>query len=128
MKAVQSAVFEDLPGIERVEPWRESDQVLFDELHAVLEKHRAASRFGITLLHKHFPVFENEVLVESCDHETRTLTTRPRPKSGVSARVIETNWRFDVPGILSQVCYTLCEDEDGGHASVHQAYDNSDDS
>jgi hypothetical protein len=124
MKATQSAVL-DLPEIADVQRWSAADEKLFDELRAVLEKHGAIARFGITLLHKHFDVADDEVLVEVCDRESRTLLTRPLPATGLSAtNVIETNWRFDVPNVVARKCWQVCEFlGPRRHAKIHKTYD-----
>jgi hypothetical protein len=121
MNAIQSAVLPELPDIDDVAPWGAADQQLFAELRAVLERHDAVSRFGITLLHKHFDVADDEVLLEVCDVENRTLTTRPRSKAELSATtLIETNWRLDSP-IAVSACSTVCQNTPTGHVGKHHA-------
>ncbi|MDT0449491.1 hypothetical protein RM609_10460 [Streptomyces sp. DSM 40473] len=50
---------------------------------AVLEKHGNLDRFGLCLLHDHFPVASDEVLVETHDADARRSASgsrrRPRP-------------------------------------------------
>jgi hypothetical protein len=119
MKAIQHAVLADLPDIDDVAPFNSADQALFDELRAVLEKHGAASRFGVTLLHKHFDVAADEVLVEVCDVDARTMTIRPRAKFELSrGNVVETNWRLDSRS-ATQECLIDCVTERGGHPRTH---------
>lgn len=96
----------ELPDITEVEPFGEQDRACFEEVRAVLERHGALNRFGLTLLHSHFPVGDDEILVESVDPETRTLVTRPR-KTSEPRKAVETSWRLDDPTGLQQ-CETLC--------------------
>ncbi len=63
--------------IDNVEPINDGDFDCIDEVRAVLEKYGALGRFGLTLLHKHFDVEDDEVLVEYCDEENRRLTLEP---------------------------------------------------
>src|SRR3990172_9207208 len=49
----------------------------FYELRDVLKKHNALNRFGITLLHKHFDVADDEIMLETTDVENKTLHMRP---------------------------------------------------
>lgn len=121
MTALQSAVLEDFTAIDDVAPWSPADQALFAELRTVLERHGAVSRFGVTLLHKHFDVTADEVLVEVCDIESRTLTTRPRAKSEISGKnVIETNWRLDsLDGTRESI--TVCVTQNGTHVTSRQS-------
>src|SRR5262249_39367548 len=66
-----------LPAIENAEPLGCQDVALLTELREVLARHGALGRFGLTLLHEHFPVEDNEVLLETNDPLTRTLEMRP---------------------------------------------------
>jgi hypothetical protein len=123
MKSIQSLILPELPLIEEVSPWSLDDQALFDDLRAALVKHDATTRFGVTLLHRHFEVSEDEVLVEACDVETRTLTVRPCARTRMfEGTVIETHWRFDTPDSVAQTCWKFCEEEDG-HPKGHTPYD-----
>lgn len=72
-----------LKDIDDVEPLNASDAVCLSEVRDVLRKHGMLDRFGVTLLHSHFPIFEGETLVESSDHEGRTLIMELRlPEHG----------------------------------------------
>jgi hypothetical protein len=113
-------MYQDLQDIDEVEPLSESDSDCIEELRKVLEKHGRLKRFGITLLHKHFDVANNEVLVESCNSRTRTLTMQPVTKSDDSIRrSVETSWRLDIQDATSRcntVCLTQCNyDREGRH-------------
>jgi hypothetical protein len=57
------------------------DQACLDEIRSVLERHGRLDRVGVCLLHQHFPMADDEVLMESCDEEARTLTLRPMKRS-----------------------------------------------
>ena len=61
-----------LRDITEVIPLSEKDDELIQELVAVLRKHNALDRFGLTLLHQHFDIGDDEVMVESTDIEART--------------------------------------------------------
>jgi hypothetical protein len=96
-----------LPDIDDVTPLGSQDQACIDELHRVLERYGALERFGITLLHQHFELGPNEVLVEAVDVDNRVLTIRPQKVSQLGP-TIETSWRLD-PLTGQQRCETLCE-------------------
>lgn len=108
----------DIDDVERFNPDR--DQPLFDDLKSVLAKHNALSRFGVCLLHRHFDVFEGEMLVEFCDADNRVLTTRPVRDEEISGdSFIETNWRLDT-GAVNQACIIKCMTTAGKHShTVH---------
>ncbi len=86
----------ELPDIEEVEPLSEKDDACINDIVEVLRRHNALTRFGVTLLHKHFPTDDGEVFVESCDPVTRTLTIKPFPEEEVRHLPSKgTAWRLD---------------------------------
>jgi hypothetical protein len=109
-----------LTDIEDIRPLDESDTVVFAELEAVLRRHKAINRFGITLLHRHFELAEGEVLVESTDCVARTQTVEVKLAREVfdGGRLLQTQWAFaDSEGTL--VCRGWCH-YDQGHRHHHQ--------
>jgi hypothetical protein len=112
-----------LIDIDETEPFDpERDQPLFNEIKAVLTKHNALHRFGVTLLHKHFDVYDGEKLVEVCDFESRTLTLRPvSERHGQEESYVETNWRFDSNSTLvNQLCFADCLKMGTTHKEIHK--------
>ena len=100
---MQALQYRDLPDIDNVHPINTNDRVCFDEVKEVLEKHGMVKRFGLCLLHNHFNLAEDEVMSETCDDDTRTLTIRPVKASKVGAgKTIETTWRLDT--MEAQLC------------------------
>lgn len=102
-----------LPSIEEASPLSEKDAQLVDELKSVLRRHGALERFGLVLLHDHFPVEDDEVLVETNDPETRTLVTQPVRLSSLprNRKLMQTSWRLDVPDSVrgdGSRCVTSC--------------------
>ena len=119
---VSHAPLPPLPEVGSVVPFGPDDQPCFDEIRAVLERHGALHRFGITLLHKHFDLAEDEVLLESSDVENRILVNTPT-KSSSSRDALETSWRLDDP-TGQRRCETQCQpdrDSEGkpSHNRVH---------
>lgn len=85
-----------LVHITEVKPLNEQDKPLMDELYQVLKKHNALERFGITLLHEHFPMAEDEVLIETTDVENRTQILTTVKKTEIeNLDVIPSSWRLD---------------------------------
>ena len=113
-----------LLDIDEVEPFNpDRDQPIFDEIRNVLARHGALDRFGITLLHKHFDVYEGERLVEVSDPETRTLKIRPKSETlGPNETYVQTNWRFDATSATAnQLCFADCLRSGGGnHHEIHK--------
>lgn len=105
-----------LGDIDDVEPLGEDDKRVMDEVREVLAKHGALERFGLTLLHSHFALAPNEVLVETVDVETRTLTVRPTRSGDVRASdLVPTSWRLDGPS-HQPMCGTYCHRSGDFHA------------
>lgn len=110
-----------LLDIDDVRPFSDEDKQCFTELQEVLERHGALQRFGVTLLHTHFPVYEGEVLVEECDEESRTLSLRPMKKVGIKEEnLMQTNWRLDT-GDSVQGCTAYCLMDGGRHVGPKHA-------
>ena len=112
-----------LIDIDDTEPFDSAkDQPLFDEIKLVLAKHGALHRFGVTLLHKHFDVYEGEKMVERCDAEARTLTIRPvNEQLRDNEAYVETNWRFDTDSAhVNQLCFADCLKTGTTHQEIHK--------
>jgi hypothetical protein len=119
------------PDIDDVSPISESDDVIFSEIRDVLARHNALERFGVTLLHDHFEIGEDEILLESCDPDTRTLVSRPVKMADLSqATMIETNWSLNSVAAIQagqkpqkepiKTCRSACQQIAGkGHSRVH---------
>jgi hypothetical protein len=85
-----------LPDIHDVAALSTDDAPLMQDLYDVLRKHNALRRFGITLLHQHFELAHDEVLVESTNRQTRTQTIEPIKVCEIKdLDAIETSWRLD---------------------------------
>jgi hypothetical protein len=82
-----------LPRFEEVEGLGPRDAEFVRDLVAVLERHGNLDRFGLCLLHDHFPLADNEVLVETNDPRTRTLRTHVE-EIGHTRHVKASQWRF----------------------------------
>ncbi len=83
MKAIIPLVHNNLPHGDDVEPFSENDLACFEEIRDVLKKHNKLGRFGLTLLHKHFELQDDEMLVENTDEERRIQVIQPMKKSEV---------------------------------------------
>lgn len=81
------------PTFEEAEGLGPRDEEFVRDLVALLERHGNLDRFGLCLLHEHFQLARDEVLVETNDPRTRTLTTRV-VKSAETAHVKPSQWRF----------------------------------
>ena len=84
----------DLPHIGEVGTISPEDRACLEDVRAVLARHGRLDKFGLALLHHHFPLDDGEVFVESVDPVTRTLTSTATPVSALDGEMIETLWRF----------------------------------
>jgi hypothetical protein len=111
-----------LPDIDEVPPLSEADQPCLDEIRAVLVKHDALLRFGVALLHEHFEVADDEILVETIDVASRTLTSRPEKIADLGHyRSVETSWRLDDRTAMAR-CTSACRPAsftEARHKQVH---------
>jgi hypothetical protein len=102
------------PDIADVANLNEQDQACLEEIKAVLTKPSRTARFGVTLLHSHFRLADDEVFLEHTDEKARTLVTSPiRFADIVHKHYRPTVWRFD--GEKAQGCSYCPMDEDGNH-------------
>lgn len=109
-----------------VQPLNDADSECLREIGEVLRRHGAKERFGLTLLHDHFQVAEDELLIEMCDIENRTLTIRPvrRSEFNQGDKLIETNWTFEAGNRLEPqlVCKVGCfVDLQDNHRRTHNS-------
>jgi hypothetical protein len=120
--SVQPMEWSKTADIEDVEPFSGKDAECFREIRDVLKKYDALERFGITLIHSHFTIGEDEEMVEFTDHENRTLITRPVNRSQIDDRqVTVTNWKLmdgDVVAMRVCSCARTNQGHSGGHVAV----------
>jgi hypothetical protein len=74
-----------------------SDRACLSELKAVLERFAKTKRFGVSMLHRHFDMADDEVPLESLGEEDRTSVIRLRKVADVADVSIATAWRLDGP-------------------------------
>jgi hypothetical protein len=74
---VESMQWSALQHIADVRPIDENDAACLEDIRQVLSKHQCLHRFGISLLHSHFDLHEDEVLLETTDVDKREHWVRP---------------------------------------------------
>lgn len=113
-----------LDGIDELDPI-DRDHACLAELRDVLVKHGCERRLGIALLHKHFDLRADEVLLERCDSANRTLTMRPVKRSELGLDVIQTLWQVEGNGMaVTMGCSSFCPiGADGKHYGYKDHYD-----
>lgn len=93
--AARSDNWNSLPHIRDVQPLDHDDEACLAEIETILAKYNRTARFGVAVLHKHFDVAPDEVLIERTYAEARQLVTEPTRASEVTNDLITTIWRFD---------------------------------
>ncbi|WP_258564899.1 hypothetical protein [Streptomyces sp. WELS2] len=88
-----SAARAPLPRFEEAEGLGPEDSEFVRDIVAVLAKHGNLDRFGLCLLHDHFPLAADEVLVETNDPRARTLRVHVE-KADRTRHVKASQWRF----------------------------------
>jgi hypothetical protein len=110
-----------LKDIHDVDPVNDSDLPCLAAVREVLKKHGRQDRFGVALLHKHFDMGEDEILVEETDVAGRVLTIKP-VKQATAGKTIETIWHLaDGEQRAMLGCRQYCGlDVHGNHSSFHK--------
>lgn len=88
-----SAPRSPLPRFEEAEGLGPRDAAFVRDLVEVLERHGNLDRFGLCLLHDHFPLADDEVLVETNDPAARTLHAHVE-KTDRTRHTKASQWRF----------------------------------
>jgi hypothetical protein len=112
---VESMQWNSLKHIADVSPIGDADAACLEEVRGVLAKHGQLARFGISLLHSHFAVKDDEILMETTDMKKREHWVRPVKKAELLAQGItaqSTVIGFDETG-YRQVCG--CDPRASGH-------------
>lgn len=127
LKPADIAQWNHLPDIHDVTPLNDHDRACLDAVRDVLAKFDCLDRFGVNLLHKHFEMAEDELLIEQVDEAGRRLVTKPVKLdivSGQMASAYETQWHWqrNGQGALALICVARCfpgNYESPGHVNKH---------
>ncbi len=99
----------EVKDIDEVEPLNESDSDCLVEIREVLKKHGKRDRLGVALLHSHFEMAVDEVLVEFSDSESRVLTLKP-VKQAEAGNTMGTIWKLLDGDFKSMAhCHQYCK-------------------
>jgi hypothetical protein len=112
----------NLKDIHEVEPLNEADYPCLSEIRDVLKKYDRQERFGVALLHKHFDMEPDEVLVEHTNVQDRILTICP-VQVEAAGETIQTIWSLGDGAPETMLgCQQYCgKDVQGNHNSFHRA-------
>lgn len=101
------------PDIRDTGPLTANDRACLDAIRDVLGQYGCFDRFGVNLLHKHFEMADDEILVEQVDEAGRRLVTKPIKVALVQLEMptaYETQWHWqrNPKGEVAQVCNMRC--------------------
>lgn len=124
------AQWNHLTDINDVKPLDDKDRACLDAVRDTLEKFGCLNRFGVSLLHKHFEMSEDEILVEQVDEAARKLLTKPVKIDLVRdamATAMETQWHWqrDGKGAVALICVSRCFPgnwQSPGHVNQHTGW------
>ncbi len=92
--AFETTKWSQINEAETVDGLSAADSDCLREVRDVLKKFGALDRFGINLLHRHFDIQDDEILLETTDMATRTQTVRPVKMSYSEQELKVTAFRF----------------------------------
>lgn len=109
-----------LKDLHDVDPIGPDDLECMTEIRSVLLKHGKLDRFALHLIHKHFDIADDEILIEYSDADTREQFFRPEKADSESVRdAIPTTWTLKnvEPVALCKCAYRM----DKGHLGRHES-------
>jgi hypothetical protein len=114
--------FTTLADLEPAAPLSPSDEAVLTGLAGILESHGKADRFGVRLIRDRLGITNDEVLLETCNTEARTLHCAVADRGPRSTR-IDTTWQWKpeviktspTPVMTCQIVKQCFPRSDGGH-------------
>ena len=112
----------NLRDIHDVRPLNDDDFDCLTAVRDVLKQYGMQERFGVALLHKHFDMSPDEILLEETDVINRVLRIQPIPATTAGPN-IQTIWMLLDGGPAAMMgCRQYCgKDVQGNHNSFHRA-------
>ncbi|MEP7057148.1 MAG: hypothetical protein ABI809_05190 [Caldimonas sp.] len=112
--------WQSLQDLCEVAPLDRGDLACIAELREVLERHGRLGRFALHLIHKHFELADDEVLVEYSDPARReSRLCVERRDSAAASGAIPTTWVLDPP--RPRVVCVCAFRADQGHLGRHES-------
>ncbi|MDO5970879.1 hypothetical protein Q4Q35_13785 [Flavivirga aquimarina] len=115
LETIQHSTLKD---IDDVDPICDKDHEVLEEVRQILSKHKYTDRFGLILLHKHFDIATDEMLLEETDVENKVSTVRVEKAKGTEINTIETMWKFSEDIKAGTRCVLRCN-YNSGHKAYH---------
>ncbi|KAL8895168.1 MAG: hypothetical protein Q9207_008277 [Kuettlingeria erythrocarpa] len=100
--------YNDLPSLQTaIKTFDNSDaeSVIKTGILDAFTRHQAFEKFGIQLLHRHFPLSDSDILLE--DHAVTSPFPKPAPNVFPSDRIIPKSWFYGPGGTLEPYEYRI---------------------
>lgn len=109
--AISPIQWSRLKHVDDVEPLNDGDATCIAEIRDVLYKHGKLDRLGVALLHSHFPLADDEVMLEETDEEARIQTLVPVKASEMGPTDMGTIWKLQAGADIVAMawCRSYCE-------------------
>lgn len=122
MVTIAPLQWSSLKNIDAVEPLNDSDSDCLVEIRDVLKKHGKMGRLGVALLHSHFDLECDEIMLESSDEESRTLISQAVKQSDAGNNNIGTIWMLREGEVTTMSwCRKYCQTGLFGHSKSHNS-------
>lgn len=123
--AISPVQWSDFQDIDDIEPINDSDFNCLNDIWAVLKKHNRLNRFGVALLHNHFPISDDEILLETANDKNRELTIKPTKQIEAGGNNVGTIWALREGGNIEAMawCRSYCKRTLFGHTDEHNDED-----
>lgn len=117
---IHAMQWQPVADISAVQSLQADDLACFRELRDVLLRYDALERFGISLIHRHFAIADDEELMEYTDVVQRTLTVKPVKKSDIDwNHTTITSWKLTEDEEVARIGCG-CARNSGGHLGYHR--------
>lgn len=115
IKPMQWAQVKDL---HECQPLADDDVACMEDVRAALAKHGKLDRFALHLIHKHFDVADDEILVEYSNADSREQFFRVEKADSPDARQsIPTTWTLER---MEPMARCVCATRTSGHLGRHE--------
>lgn len=115
--AIQPMQWARVEDLQDVEPLSDDDFECMQQVREVLARHGKPSRFALHLIHKHFDIEADEILVEYSDGAKREQTCRPeKATSEMALGATPTTWSLQH---IEPLATCRCARTVNGHLGRH---------
>jgi hypothetical protein len=117
--AIEAMQWKPIIDISETEGFTASDAACFAEVRDVLSRYGLLDKYGMSLIHRHFDIEDDECLVEKVDADARTLSVQPMKKADLKpGSTTVTMWRLTTGEKVAEVgcqCYVSNRGHEGRH-------------